>query len=82
MLERQLLLTRRHFFGRGGVGSRPWRRCWGATVPRRRNERETAGVGVPHFRRGRSGSFPSSSSGAPSQMDLFDHKPKLKRPPR
>jgi hypothetical protein len=74
-LERQRFLTRRHFFGRGGVGlGALWSLLTADRAPAAPGERETAS---PHFRARARRVIYLFQSGAPSQMDLFDHKPKL-----
>jgi hypothetical protein len=67
--DRRLLLSRRHFFGRAGVGAAAlWSllSCDGAN-----------GETIPHFPAKAKRVIYLFQSGAPSQMDLFDHKPKL-----
>src|SRR5262249_19275163 len=81
LLERQVLLTRRHFFGRGATGISI------AALASLLNEDllaapTAAGTGrlpgFPHFRPKAKRVIYLFQSGAPSQMDLFDYKPKLK----
>jgi hypothetical protein len=69
LLERQLLLTRRHFFGRAGVGTAALWSLLSCGAAR--------GETVPHFAPRARRVIYLFQSGAPSQMDLFDHKPKL-----
>jgi hypothetical protein len=75
LLENHLLLTRRHFFGRTGLGL--------AALAALLNEdlkagEESGGLpGLPHFAPKARRVIYLFQSGAPSQMDLFDHKPKL-----
>jgi len=77
LLERRLLLTRRHFFGRSGVGlAALWSLLEADRSPAAPGERETAS-GVPHFPARAKRVIYLFQSGAPSQMDLFDYKPKL-----
>jgi hypothetical protein len=79
LLESQLLLTRRHFFGRAacGVGVAAL-----ASLLREdlhaAEETPTSGLPVPpHFAPKAKRVIYLFQSGAPSQMDLFDHKPRL-----
>ena len=84
LLENQLLLTRRHFFGRTATG------VGVAALASLLGERLTGAVPAPGIGSTSAGSpeFPNFAptakriiylfqSGAPSQMDLFDYKPKL-----
>jgi hypothetical protein len=77
LLQRGLLLARRHFFGRGAAG------LGTAALACLLNEdlaaRPAAGglPGLPHFRPRARRVIYLFQSGAPSQMDLFDHKPGL-----
>jgi hypothetical protein len=69
VIERQRLLTRRHFFGRAGVGAAAlWSLLSGEAA---------SGETVPHFPPKARRVIYLFQSGAPSQMDLFDHKPRL-----
>jgi len=76
LLERQFLLTRRHFFGRAASGI-------GVAALASLLNREAAGEaasgqgGVPHFAPRAKRVIILFQSGAPSQLDLFDHKPQL-----
>jgi hypothetical protein len=77
LLERQLLLTRRHFFGRAAAGigiaalaSLLDEDLCAAPAP-------PTGGGLPHFAPKAKRVIYLFQSGAPSQMDLFDHKPRL-----
>jgi hypothetical protein len=68
LIERQSLLTRRHFFGRAGLGTAAlWSLLSG----------KAASGEMPHFRARAKRVIYLFQSGAPSQMDLFDHKPQL-----
>jgi hypothetical protein len=83
-LQSQLLLTRRHFFGRSAVGI-------GAAVlasllnddllradPRGGQAPAPGGLpGLPHFAPNAKRVIYLFQSGAPSQMELFDFKPRL-----
>jgi hypothetical protein len=79
-LESCLRLTRRHFFGRAGIGVAALAalldrdlRAAPATTP------STGGLpGLPHFPPRARRVIYLFQSGAPSQMDLFDPKPRLK----
>ena len=81
--EKKLLLTRRHFFGLGSVG------VGTAALATLLNEDLFAGVGgseqasnlglpgLPHFAPKAKRVIYLFQSGAPSQMELFDYKPRL-----
>jgi hypothetical protein len=81
--EHQLLLTRRHFFGRASAGlgtlalaSLLNRDLFAAPESGRT---DTGGLkGLPHFKPRARRVIYLFQSGAPSQMDLFDYKPRLK----
>jgi len=81
LLENQLLITRRHFFGLTSIGvgmaalaSLFERDLISAEVP------ASGGLpGLPHFPPRAKRVIYLFQSGAPSQMDLFDYKPKLER---
>jgi hypothetical protein len=66
-----LLLTRRHFFGRAGTG------LGLAALASLLTEDLAAAAALPHFRPKAKRVIYLFQSGAPSQMDLFDYKPKL-----
>ena len=84
-LEHKLLLTRRHFFGLGSAG------IGAAALATLINEDLVAGSsakagdqssqaglsGLPHFAPKAKRVIYLFQSGAPSQMELFDYKPKL-----
>jgi hypothetical protein len=80
LLAHHLARTRRHFFGRAGVGlaalaSLLHDDLFGAAPPARPG---SAGLpGLPHFKPRARRVIYLFQSGAPAQMDLFDHKPKL-----
>ena len=74
LLEHRLAITRRHFFGRAGVGMAALAALLDAD--RSRAAGEAAG-GLPHFPPTARRVISLFQSGAPSQMDLFDHKPRL-----
>ncbi len=71
LAERRLLLTRRHFFGRGATGL--GLAALAALLPRA----SAASLGLPHFAPKAKRVIYLFQSGAPSQLDLFDCKPKL-----
>src|SRR5437764_8358191 len=80
LLESALLLTRRHFFGRAGLGV-----GLAALAVLLDGERGAAATspagglpGLPHFPPKAKRVIYLFQSGAPSQMDLFDDKPVLK----
>jgi hypothetical protein len=65
----ETLLTRRHFFGRSalGLGTAALANLMGAPLP-----------GIPHFAPKAKRVIYLFQSGGPSQMELFDYKPRLK----
>jgi hypothetical protein len=82
LLERQLLLTRRHLFGRAGVGLAALASLLHddlfAAAPPAPGAAAAGGLpGLPHFKPRAKRVIYLFQSGAPSQMDLFDHKPRL-----
>src|SRR3954465_8238776 len=84
LLERQLLQNRRQFFGRAGLGAVALASLLGelpgaaGADEARRAEAADGGLpGLPHFKPKAKRVIYLFQSGAPSQMDLFDHKPKL-----
>ena len=74
LLDRQLLLTRRHFLGRASAGL-------GVVALASLLDRDLfaapGAAAAPHFTPRAKRVIYLFQSGAPSQMDLFDHKPKL-----
>ncbi|HJT76130.1 MAG TPA: DUF1501 domain-containing protein [Gemmataceae bacterium] len=77
LLERQLLLTRRHFFGRTATGVGIAALAWLLNADRA--PAASGGLpGLPHFPPRAKRVIYLFQSGAPSQMDLFDHKPLLR----
>jgi len=87
LLEKKLLLTRRHFFGLAGTGvgtaalaTLLQRDLLAAQETGTSAGRPPAGglPGLPHFAPKAKRVIYLFQSGAPSQMDLFDYKPKLK----
>jgi hypothetical protein len=81
--ECQLALTRRHFFKRSalGLGTAALASLLaeeGSAQQHARSQTPFAGLaGLPHFRPTARRIIYLFQSGAPSQMDLFDHKPGL-----
>ncbi len=75
LLESQLLINRRHFFGRAGAGL-------GTIALASLLNRDVFAAGglkgLPHFKPKAKRVIYLFQSGAPSQMDLFDHKPTLR----
>lgn len=82
ILEHQQLQTRRHFFGQCsvGLGSIALASLLAEDAKSAEEKRNNIGglEGVPHFAPKAKRVVWLFQSGAPSQMDLFDHKPKLK----
>jgi hypothetical protein len=77
--EEHLLLTRRHFFGRAGLGIAALATLLDRDLCAAPAPSTTGGLpGLPHFRPRARRVIYLFQSGAPSQMDLFDHKPRLK----
>ena len=75
-LERRLLLTRRHFFDRAsiGLGTAALTTLLGGSS----NADTREGASLPHFAPKAKRVIYLFQSGAPSQLDLFDPKPKLR----
>ncbi len=81
LLQHQLLLTRRHFFGRSttGIGLAALASLLTGDLPAAEPRTPTGGLpGLPHFAPKAKRVIYLFQSGAPSQMDLFDHKPLLR----
>src|SRR5216684_4778962 len=78
LLERQLLLTRRHFFGRSatGIGGAALASLLSHSAPA--SERETMNR-LAHFAPKAKRVIYLFMSGGPSHIDLFDHKPELRK---
>jgi hypothetical protein len=72
-------LTRRHFFGQGafGVGAA----ALASLLPARESAASSVAAGglpgLPHFAPTAKRAIYLHMNGAPSQMDLFDYKPKM-----
>src|SRR6266446_7417524 len=81
-LQTELLLTRRHFFSRGSTGigiAALAGLLTGDVHAASETSHGTPGLpGLPHFPPKAKRVIYLFQSGAPSQMELFDHKPKLK----
>ncbi|MFP6612967.1 MAG: DUF1501 domain-containing protein [Pirellulales bacterium] len=79
--EVQSTLARRHFFGRAatGIGVAALASLLNEDCPAAPKQSASAGglPGLPHFAAKAKRVIYLFQSGAPSQMDLFDHKPKL-----
>jgi hypothetical protein len=74
LFDHRLLLNRRHFFGRVGLGATALM----ALLNGESSAVPTGGLpGLPHFPPKAKRVIYLFQSGAPSQMDLFDHKPEL-----
>src|SRR5690349_6454134 len=79
--EHQLLLTRRHFFGRAGtgLGLAGLASLLNDDLTAASAAKDTGGLpGLPHFAAKARRVIYLFQSGAPAQMDLFDYKPRLK----
>jgi hypothetical protein len=81
LLENRLLLTRRHFFGRAscGIGLAALASLLDRDVAAQGTAEGPAAdsPGLPHFAPRARRVIYLFQSGAPSQMDLFDYKPRL-----
>ena len=86
LLENRLMITRRHFFRRASIGigtvalaSLLNDRLFSSAQAQRDTARPGTGVpGFPNFTPKAKRVIYLFQSGAPSQMDLFDYKPKLR----
>src|SRR6266404_2727655 len=77
-LESQLLLTRRHFFGRSAAGIGVAALAALLNDNAAGQQAASGGLaGLPHFPPTARRVIYLFQSGAPSQMDLFDYKPRL-----
>src|SRR5688572_2423564 len=85
-LERQMRLTRRQFFGlaNAGIGTAALAallsedlRAWPAEAPKRDGGAAQMSSDLPHFPPTAKRVIYLFQSGGPSQMDMFDHKPRL-----
>ncbi len=70
--DRRLLLTRRHFFGRAATGIGV-----AALASLVENQAHAVQPGLPHFPPAAKRVIYLFQSGGPSQMELFDYKPRL-----
>ena len=77
MLDRDRLLTRRYFFGKAGAGLGVAALSTLLGDDLRAAGNEGALPGIPHFAPTAKRVIYLFQSGAPSQMDLFDYKPRL-----
>ena len=80
ILDRRMLINRRHFFGRIGLGATALAASLNDELSgaNTKNATATGGLpGLPHFAPKAKRVIYLFQSGAPSQMDLFDHKPQL-----
>ncbi len=79
MLERRLLLTRRHFFGLSSAGLGVAALATLLSEDLRADASALGGLpGLPHFPPTAKRVIYLFQSGAPSQMELFDYKPRLR----
>jgi hypothetical protein len=82
LLEKALLMTRRHFFGgaSAGIGIAALATLLDGDLGVAAEAKAAAGglSGLPHFPPKAKRVIYLFQSGAPSQMDLFDYKPKLR----
>ncbi len=82
LVENELMLTRRHFFGRAsaGIGTAALASLLSDEVDAAtESKRDSGGLpGFPNFRPKAKRVIYLLQSGAPSQMDLYDYKPMLK----
>lgn len=78
LLQRRLLINRRYFFGRLGVGAAALSELASESAAAHPIAASPAGLpGIPHFAPTAKRVIYLFQSGAPSQHDLFDHKPNL-----
>src|SRR5262245_6984855 len=78
-ITNQLHLTRRHFFGSAGLGIGAAALATLLNKPRASASEVRCGLpDLPHFAPKAKRVIYLFQSGAPSQMDLFDYKPRLK----
>src|SRR6266496_2686069 len=79
LLENQLLITRRHFFGltSSGIGMAALASLLERDLVSAEGPASGGLPGLPHFPPRARRVIYLFQSGAPSQMDLFDYKPKL-----
>ncbi len=82
LLDSRLIINRRHFFGRVGLGATALAALLNdesaaAPVPATLATGTGGLPGMPHFKAKAKRVIYLFQSGAPSQLDLFDHKPEL-----
>src|SRR5262245_50243000 len=80
VIQHQELLTRRHFFGRSatGIGIAALATLLAEDARAAEAKKDSGGLpGLPHFPPRAKRVIYLFQSGTPSQMDLFDYKPKL-----
>ena len=82
LLDSLQLLTRRHFFGRLSTGIGTAALAWLldndlSAASEAKEDAKAGALGLPHFPAKAKRVIYLFQSGAPSQMDLFDYKPKL-----
>jgi hypothetical protein len=80
LLDHRLLINRRQFFGRAGIGATALAALLNEDLSAAptKGTASTGGLpGLPHFAPRAKRVIYLFQSGAPSQMDLFDHKPGL-----
>ena len=80
LLDSRLLINRRHFFGRAGLGATALAALLNeesSAAPAMDAEANGGLPGLPHFAAKAKRVIYLFQSGAPSQMDLFDYKPHL-----
>src|SRR6186713_3142527 len=77
--ERSLLLSRRHFFGRGatGIGTAALASLLARDTQAAEKKRIGGLTGLPHFAAKAKRVIYLFQNGAPTHVDLFDYKPKL-----
>jgi hypothetical protein len=85
ILEKQLLVTRRHFFGRAaaGIGAAALGSLLSpslfAALGQKKEPRFGGLAGIPHFAPKAKRVIYLFMAGGPSQIDLYDHKPALQK---
>jgi hypothetical protein len=80
LFDHRLLINRRHFFGRVGLGATALMALMNeqSSAAPAKDPNATGGLpGLPHFAPKAKRVIYLFQSGAPSQMDLFDYKPQL-----
>lgn len=82
--EQQLMMTRRYFFSRLGLGlgtaalaSLLGENGWAEALPGQADVGKSGLAGIPHFAAKAKRVIYLYQAGGPSQLDLFDHKPQL-----